>query len=226
MVEDWEFQGTEVSGVTAIRDQRVMPARNRSECRTAAAAALIHLAAGEPVGVPTDTVYGLAAFANDEASVRRLFELKRRPLERTIALLVSEIEAAGSLISLTPEARRLAQIFWPGPLTIVAPRLPAAPAHLGIRDTLGVRVPDEAIIIEMAAAGALAVTSANIHGAPTPATAHGVAEQFPDVPLVVDAGARPGSSSTVVDMTGASPKVLREGPVSLNQIVTVANRSR
>ena len=193
------------------------------EQRTAAvAAARAALKAGEPVGVPTDTVYGLAADAADVDAIQRLFDLKERPADRSIAVLVADLAAAETLVDLTPEARRLAEYFWPGPLTIVAARRPEAPPHLGTGATIGVRLPDDDVMQAIAAPGPLAVTSANLHGGPTPSTAQAVAELFPTLSLVVDGGPRPGSSSTVVDMTGSEPVVLREGPVSFTEISVAA----
>lgn len=174
---------------------------------------------GEPVAVPTDTVYGLAADAADPDAVQRLFELKERPADRSIAVLVSDQDAAEELVRLSPRARLLAERYWPGPVTLVAASLPSAPSHLGDSNTLGVRVPDDAIVRSLAAAhGPLAVTSANLHGDATPSTARGVAGLFPSLSLVIDAGPRPGASSTVVDVTGPVPAILREGPVTLDEI--------
>ena len=195
---------------------RVSSSAEREEAIAAAAAAL---RAGEPVGVPTDTVYGLAADATDADAIQRLFELKERPEDRTIAVLVADLAAAETLVRLTSPARRLAERFWPGPLTIVAARRPEAPPHLGTGATIGVRVPDDEIMRAIASPAPLAVTSANLHGGPTPSTASGVAELFPALSLVVDGGPRPGSSSTVVDATGAAPAVLREGPVTLQKMM-------
>lgn len=184
----------------------------------AIAGALAALRAGEPVGVPTDTVYGLAAGAADAAAIQRLFTLKQRPVDRSIAVLVTDLAAAETLVKLTPAARRLAERFWPGSLTIVAARTPEAPPHLGTNTTIGVRQPDDDVIRALAGPAPLAVTSANLHGGPTPSTASGVAELFPTLSLVIDAGPRPGSSSTVVDATGNAPVVLRKGPVPARQI--------
>ena len=190
------------------------------------AAALAALREGEPVAVPTDTVYGLAADAADADAVHRLFELKGRPAERRIAVLVADQSSAESLVLLTPQARRLAQCYWPGPLTLVADRAPGAPSHLGGDATIGVRVPDDEVVRAIAAShGPLAVTSANLHGAPTPSTAAGVAELFPTLSLAIDAGPRPGASSTVVDVTGTTPVVLREGPISLDAVLAAAQGS-
>lgn len=171
------------------------------------------------MGVPTDTVYGLAANAADAGAIQQLFELKERPDDRSIAVLVADLAAAETLVDFTPQARRLAEHFWPGPLTIVAARTPAAPPHLGTGATIGVRLPDDDIMRAVAAPGPLAVTSANLHGGPTPSTAQGVAELFPTLSLVIDGGPRPGASSTVVDMTTTAPVVLREGPISLDEIL-------
>ncbi len=196
-----------------------MPVGSAVERAEAIAAATAALRAGEPVGVPTDTVYGLAAEAADVEAVRRLFVLKQRPVDRSIAVLVADMAGAETLVRLTPQARRLAERFWPGPLTIVAARSSDAPMHLGTGATIGVRVPDDDVMRAVAGPAPLAVTSANLHGGPTPATASGVAGLFGDLCLVIDAGPRPGSSSTVVDTTGNSPVVLREGSVGLQEIL-------
>ena len=192
---------------------------SRVERTQAIAAAVAALRAGEPVGVPTDTVYGLAADAADADAIQRLFALKQRPVDRSIAVLVADMAAAETLVTLTPPARRLAERFWPGPLTIVAARRPDAPPHLGTGTTIGVRLPDDDLMRAIAGPAPLAVTSANLHGGPTPSSAVGVAELFPALGLVIDAGPRPGSSSTVVDTTGKAPAVLRQGPVTLQQIM-------
>ena len=197
----------------------VMPVTSPEGRSAALAAALDALGAGKPVGVPTDTVYGLAAHAADADAVQRLFELKERPSDLSIAILVSDRAAAQTLVQFTLQARRLAEHFWPGPLTIVAARMSTAPPHLGTGTTIGVRLPDDDIMRAIAEPGPLAVTSANLHGGPTPSTAQGVAELFPTLSLVIDGGPRPGASSTVVDMTGAAPVILREGPISLDEIL-------
>ena len=200
-----------------------MDTQTHEQREAAVAAALAALQTGKPVGVPTDTVYGLAADAADAEAIQRLFDLKERPADRSIAVLVADLAAVETLVELTLEARRLAEHFWPGPLTIVAARTPDAPPHLGSGTTIGVRLPDDDIMRAIAGPGPLAVTSANLHAGPTPTTAQGVEELFPTLSLVVDGGPRPGSSSTVVDMTGLAPAVLREGPVSLTEISAVAS---
>ncbi len=200
-----------------------MPTDSAAARSHAVSTATAALRRGEVVGVPTDTVYGLAAEAVNVDAIQQIFELKERPSERTIAVLVADVAAAATLVELTPNARRLAERFWPGPLTIVAPRRPEAPEHLGTGATIGVRVPDDEIMRAIAGPAPLAVTSANLHGGPTPSTAQGVAELFPALRLVIDGGPRPGASSTVVDATAPVPAVLREGPVSLDEILAAAS---
>ena len=201
---------------------RVMRTDSATARSGAIAAATAALQRGEAVGVPTDTVYGLAAGAAYVDTIQQLFELKERPAERSIAVLVADQTAAAALVHFTPQARRLAERFWPGPLTIVAERTPEAPRHLGTGTTIGVRLPDDEIMRAIAGSGPLAVTSANLHGGPTPSTAAGVADLFPTLGLVVDGGPRPGASSTVVDMTGSAPEILRDGPIALDKILAEA----
>ncbi len=169
--------------------------------------------------MPTDTVYGLAAYAANADAVQHLFDLKERPEDRSIAVLVADAAAAEALVQLEGAAGRLAQRFWPGPLTIVAARRPDAPPHLGRASSIGVRLPDDDLMRAIAAGGPLAVTSANLHGAATPPTAAAVAALFPSVEVVVDGGPRPGMSSTVVDTTGTTPAVLRAGPITAEAIL-------
>ena len=205
---------------------RVMRTDSAATWSQSVIASLDELRRGEPVGLPTDTVYGLAADAADVDAIQRLFDLKERPADRSIAVLVADLAGAETLVEINLSARRLADRFWPGPLTVVAGRTAEAPSHLGSGSTIGVRVPDDDIMRAIAAShGPLAVTSANLHGGPTPSTAQGVAELFPTLGLVVDGGPRPGASSTVVDVTAATPVVLREGPISLDEILAVVQKS-
>ena len=193
------------------------------------AAELLHR--GEAVVLPTDTVYGLAVRAADANAQQRLFELKRRPPQLSIAVLVSDLAAAETLVRLTPSARLVAQRFWPGPLTLVAELRLDAPRHLGDGATLGVRVADEPLVRTLTAppstagagaaataVGPLAVTSANIHGETTATTAKELAAQFPQLELVIDGGTRDGPPSTVADVTGADPVILRQGAVALDAL--------
>lgn len=180
--------------------------------------ALDALLAGEPVIIPTDTVYGVGTLP---ASSARLFEVKERPLDVALPVLAADAEQALALADAPEIALALAERFWPGGLTIVVPRRPGLDWDLGGSDptTIGVRVPDHDVPRELArAAGPLAVTSANRHGRPTAETADDAARELPAVRVVVDGGTCAGAPSTVVSCVGARPRVLREGRITIHQL--------
>lgn len=178
------------------------------------------LAAGRPVVLPTDTVYGIAVVAEDPAATARLFEIKQRPAAAALPVLVADAEQAFALCGDVPAiARRLADRHWPGGLTLVLPRRPGLDLDLGGIDdgTIGVRVPDHPVPVALARrVGPLAATSANRHGRPTPATAAEVSEELGGlVEVVVDGGACAGSPSTVVAVSERGDlTVLREGRIA------------
>ncbi len=179
--------------------------------------AVLALRAGEAIVVPTDTLYGLAALPTVPGAVDRLFALKGRPADMPIAVLVAGIEQVETLAKLPDVARRLADAFWPGPLTMVLPRRAGVDLPLGEpHATIGVRWPDHPVIAALAeAVGPLATTSANRTGEPTPPTAaEAAASLVGDVAVVLDGGACAGTASTVVDLTGADLRVLREGGIT------------
>jgi L-threonylcarbamoyladenylate synthase len=185
--------------------------------------------AGQPVVLPTDTVYGLCADAYHEAPVRRIFRLKGRPEEMPVALLAADLEA---ILDAVPELRGRAAVaaraLLPGPYTLVLPN-PARRFRwvTGSRpETIGIRVPElppEARVV-LERAGAVAATSANLHGGADPARAVEVPPEIRRaVGAIVDAGELPGTPSTVVDLTGPEPQVLREGAVSTQEaLATIA----
>ena len=177
------------------------------------------LASGEPVIVPTDTVYGLAALPSSATAIDRLFHLKDRPPTVPIAMLVGSVEQAESLFEPSDVARRLGRVFWPGPLTIVMTRL-------GSDGTVGVRYPDHEFIQALTErTGPLSVTSANRHGEPTPSTARAAAAALVGpVAVVVDGGPCDGQPSTVVDVTHPDLVIIREGSITEEQIRAVALR--
>lgn len=192
--------------------------------RSAYDEAVAEVTAGRPVVVPTDTVYGLVALVTDAAAVDRIFDLKARPDDKAMAVLVGSIDQAGLLAELDDRFRRLAAAFWPGALTVVAPRRPGLSLWLGgTGATVGLRCPASDFVLRLAAqVGPLAATSANRHGRPTPVTATAVAEQFAEAELVViDGGACRGHPSTVVDVTDTALAVIRDGPVSTEAIARI-----
>jgi len=184
------------------------------------------LAGGDIIGLPTDTVYGLAAYPFRSGASDRLFRVKARPRDVALPVLVAGEEQALSLCTaLTPAARRLMAHFWPGPLTLVLPRRPDLDADLGDDDaTVGVRCPAHPVPLAICRRlGPIATTSANRHGEPPFSTAQALAASLgPEVALVLDAGPCDRPPSSVVDCTGQAPRLLREGPISFAQVAAVA----
>jgi L-threonylcarbamoyladenylate synthase len=213
--------------VTEIVDARVAGAGTVVDPAVVTRAADL-LRAGEAVVVPTDTVYGLAAVPTVPGATDRLFALKGRAVDVPVAVLCRDADQALELAdpaSLGPDVRRIARRLWPGPLTLVLPRRPGLALALGHPPTtVGVRCPDHDLVRALAGeVGPLATTSANRHGEPTPPTAAGVAASLGGgVPLVVDGGRCSGAPSTVVDATGPSWRVLREGTVTLAAVESAA----
>lgn len=184
------------------------------------------LRGGGIVGVPTDTVYGLAADPFHAGVTDRLFALKRRPRRVELPVLVASADQAMFLTVAVPEpAHHLMARYWPGPLTLVLPRRPDLNADLGEDDaTIGVRCPAHPVPLALCAAtGPLATTSANRHGQAPCSTAAQVEAEFGEgVDAVLDAGTLLGSPSTVVDCTGAEPRLLREGRLAWADILIAA----
>jgi tRNA threonylcarbamoyl adenosine modification protein (Sua5/YciO/YrdC/YwlC family) len=175
------------------------------------------LEAGLVVGVPTDTVYGIAADPFQEKAVESLFRIKGRPGEKPVSLLVADREMARSLGEFGPQADELAASRWPGPLTLVVRRQEGLPDWVGdsASDTIGLRVPDHpAMAGLLRVTGPLAVTSANRSGEPAPLDDAEARRLLGDGVAVYLPGTCPGGeSSTVVDATGPELKVLRSGPI-------------
>ncbi len=186
------------------------------------AAALI--LAGEIVAVPTDTLYGLAADPFSTDAVARVFAAKGRAAERALALIAADIaQIEDRLGPLSPEARRLADAFWPGPLTLLVPRPATMPdAVTGGLAQVGVRVPAHAVARGLCRASArpLTATSANPSGAPAPADPGDVARTLNEsVALLLDAGPAPGGPpSTIVDVSGGTVRLVRPGAVSWDEV--------
>ncbi|MBI3158174.1 MAG: threonylcarbamoyl-AMP synthase [Chloroflexi bacterium] len=190
----------------------------------AIAEAVRALRRGAPVAFPTDTVYGLGALVTDPAAIGRLYDIKSRDETKAIpVLLAGDDQLPQVAVELSPAARQLARRFWPGPLTLVVPRRPALPEILSPRPTIGVRVPDHpAARALLAAAGPLAVTSANLSGAADCRTAEEVAAQLGGrIALILDGGMTPGGvPSTVADTTGPEVAILRAGPITAEEIAS------
>lgn len=187
--------------------------------------ALAVLNAGGLVAFPTDTVYGVGALAFDGTAIESIYLAKDRPVEKAIPILISDAKELEKVAMDIPEAaHRLAARFWPGPLTILVPKRSDLPKAVSATTTVGVRVPDhETARALLRAAGPMAVTSANISGAQSPVSAEQVYEQLSGrIPLIIDGGQTPGGvPSTLVDCTIPELKILREGPISLEELRSV-----
>ncbi len=193
---------------------------------TGLSAAIEAINAGEPIIIPTDTVYGLAVLAGDIGGLDRIFALKRRPAERSIAVLVGDVAQATEFAALNKFERRVAAQCWPGALTLVLNRLETADPTIGREDgTVGVRCPDNSFVRMLAlAVGPLATTSANISGEPTPGEVDEAASALDGVVVVsIDGGRCVGQASTVarVDHDG-DVMVLREGEYSQRELEKIA----
>jgi L-threonylcarbamoyladenylate synthase len=183
---------------------------------------------GLVLGIPTDTVYGLAVSPFVPGATDRLFAVKRRPRDVALPVLVAGVEQAGSLVAgVSPVAAALMDRFWPGPLTIVLARPPDPHVALDLgenRETVGIRCPDHPVPLALCRrAGPLATTSANLHKEATAETAADVVSVFgDDVPYVVDGGPARGLPSTVVDCTGTELRLLREGRLPWASVLEAA----
>ncbi len=176
---------------------------------------------GGLVAFPTETVYGLGANAHDEDAVAKIFVCKGRPQDNPLIVHVDSIPDAQRIAAFNDKAQMLADAFWPGPLTMVLPSLgPGGNVTAGL-STVGVRMPDcDAALSLISAAGVpIAAPSANRSGSPSPTTAAHVAADLGDDVLILDAGeCSIGVESTVVDLTGDVPRILRPGAVTQQMI--------
>jgi len=181
---------------------------------------------GAVVVCPTDTGYALAANALDAKAIVRVFNLKGRAYSNPIHMAVNSLEMAGRYAHISPEAEQLAHHFLPGALTLVLPKKDVVPSLLVAgRDTVGIRIPDNRAILELAAIADLPITatSANVSGQPTPYSVSELVrllgEAGAQVALILDQGLIPSRGlSTIVDLTVSPPQLLRQGLVSWLEI--------
>lgn len=191
------------------------------------AAATTAVLGGELVVLPTDTVYGLGADAFSPMAVARLLAAKGRGREMPPPVLVGSVRAAAALVDdLGPDGQRLIDEFWPGGLTIVCRAARTLSWDLGdTRGTVAVRMPEHPVALELLReTGPMAVSSANLTGQPAATTAVTAREQLGDsVSVYLDSGVAPGGvASTIVDLTGSQPRLLRRGAISVGRLREVA----
>lgn len=182
------------------------------------------LRSGEVCAFPTETVYGLGADATSEDAVLRIYALKGRPRHNPLIVHVPTVAAAQKLSDgWSALAERLAQRFWPGPLSLVLPRSPAIPALVSAGlPSVALRVPAHPVALALLAKTGLplAAPSANRSESVSPTTAQHVLRSLPDVPMILDGGpCRLGIESTVIDLTQRPPKLLRPGALPLRLLL-------
>ena len=183
---------------------------------------------GQLVAFPTETVYGLGGDATNDRAVAAIFEAKGRPQFNPLISHVLDATEAQKFVCWTPTAEKLAARFWPGPLTLVLPRSPGSPISLlataGL-DTVAIRAPSHPVAQALirAAGRPIAAPSANRSGAVSPTRAEHVAESLGErVPLILDGGpCLVGVESTVLDLTGTTPTLLRPGGATREAIEAV-----
>jgi L-threonylcarbamoyladenylate synthase len=182
---------------------------------------------GRLVAFPTETVYGLGADATNAAAVARIFSVKGRPAANPLIVHVADAKIARQYVTDWPAtAQKLADIFWPGPLTLVLPKSPKiVDSATAGRSTVGLRVPDHLLALELlrAFAGPVAAPSANRSNHVSPTTAEHVRTDLGDeVDLILDGGpCHVGIESTVINLSGDKPMILRPGGISRMQIEAI-----
>ncbi len=181
---------------------------------------------GGVIAFPTDTVYGLGADVLQEEAVKRIYRIKQRPLNIPLPVLLAEREQVPIVASYIPEiAYVLMNHFWPGGLTLVLPAVKSFRSRVVAGgETVAVRIPDHKVTLALirAVGQPLVGTSANVYNHPNARTAEEVRRQLADrIDYIIDGGTCPGGmESTVVDVTGAIPIILRQGAVPVEQIMT------
>jgi L-threonylcarbamoyladenylate synthase len=167
---------------------------------------------GGVVAFPTDTVYGLGADAGDEVAVRRVYRIKGRPVGMPLILMAAAESQLEGWVHVDSRTEALIRKWWPGPLTLIL--------HAKGGGTLGVRIPKHEVALELLrASGPLMTTSANLHGK-EPAMNAGEAASLTGVAAILDGGPAPGGvASSVLDLTGPEPHVLREGAISIAHLL-------
>ncbi len=208
-----------------------MPEQARIAGEDALADAIALLKRGGLVAFPTETVYGLGADARNPAAVRQIFAVKQRPANHPLIVHLAETSQLTQWAQSIPDvAWRLAEQFWPGPLAMILPKHPDVPLEVtGGQQTIALRIPDNPLALALLRqfGGGIAAPSANRfnHVSPTQA-AHVFSEIGDRIELILDGGnCRVGLESTIVNLTGQGPQILRPGHITPEQIAAVIGQS-
>ncbi|MHA1303430.1 MAG: L-threonylcarbamoyladenylate synthase [Candidatus Heimdallarchaeaceae archaeon] len=189
--------------------------------------AVLYLKSGDVIAFPTDTVYGVGANVFDEQAVNKIFEIKQRPRDKPINVLISSMDQLEQLIEgINPLAERLFRLFWPGALTLILLKKDSVPEVVTAgKYTIGVRMPKNPVALKIIEelGSPLAATSANISGKKSPLNAKEVFEQLGGrIPLILDGGeTQERVESTILDLSSKKPKILREGGIPSEKLKRV-----
>lgn len=189
------------------------------------------LRAGGLVAFPTETVYGLGANALDEEAAKKIYAAKGRPSDNPLIIHIADMEHLNKIVKTIPEAaRKLAEAYWPGPLTMIFEKSDCVPyGTTGGLDTVAVRMPSDTVAAELIRQGGgyIAAPSANTSGRPSPTTAQHVYEDMQGkIPMILDGGAvHIGLESTIVDLTTQMPTILRPGYITLRMVQEVLGKA-
>ncbi len=179
---------------------------------------------GKIISFPTETVYALAANAMDESAVAEIYRIKGRDFDKPLALLVKDIASLEGVVEMNGSALKLAKVFCPGPITFILPKSKNCEIKSGMNQKLqmlAVRIPDNDIALQILGAANCPIfaTSANPSGMAEAVNAGQVRGYFPDLEMIIDGGeCKIGRASTIVDLCGEKPVILREGSVSREEI--------
>ncbi|MCK4872097.1 MAG: threonylcarbamoyl-AMP synthase [Phycisphaerales bacterium] len=183
------------------------------------------LRAGEAIGFPTETVYGLGCDALNVDAVRKVFTLKGRPATSPLALHIAAADMAPMFVAdWSEQAALLADRFWPGPLAIILPKADVVPSvTVGGGDSVSLRCPEHALCLDLLLAfgGAVAATSANLSAYVSATSASDVRSEFPDLPILDGGRCERGIESTVVNLCTVPARVVREGAITIDAIADV-----
>jgi len=185
--------------------------------------AISALTNGEIIVYPTDTLYGLGADIYNVDAVRKVFEVKKRPMDNPLSVAVSSFDELKQIAYISASTKRLVESFLPGKLTLILikRRYVSDVVTAGL-DKIAIRIPNCKVTLELLSEfGPLTATSANIHGIKTPGIINDIRMQFKnnDIAVYLDIGKLDGQPSTIVDMTGKKIKILREGTIAKRDIL-------
>ena len=190
--------------------------------------ALAHIESGEPVAIPTETVYGLAARIDHPLAIRQVFALKNRPVNHPLIIHVSSLRMAEQYAHFSEIARQMVKKFWPGPLTIILPKKESVPFLVtGGLSTVGIRSPNHPLTLQLIKkiGVPLAAPSANQFGKISPTKAEHVIDDFDGNVPVLDGGlCTIGLESTIVDLSTENPAIRRLGAITEEEIIPIVGK--